>query len=101
MLLKSSHREKKRYILVKLIRNQDSREKIISQLTKIFGTYAMARYGISVVKITKNYLVIRCSHRYVKDVVAGVLLLQGNFVPKILKVTATLRNARNILGREL
>jgi RNase P/RNase MRP subunit POP5 len=101
MLLRSSLREKKRYIIVKLINNRDSKEKIVSSISKIFGSYGLARYGISVVKITSNYLVIRCSHRYVKDVIAGLVLLQGNFVPKILKVTATLRNARNLLGREL
>ena len=96
MLLRPSYREKKRYIVVRLINNREPREKIISLITKTFGTYGMARYGISVVKVTNDHLVVRCSHLHVKEVVAGLVLLQGNFVPKILKVTATLRNARNL-----
>ena len=96
MTLRSSYREKKRYIVVKFIPDISNEKNIVEQINRIFGVYGLTKYGISIVKITKKYLIIRCKHNHVKEVISGLFFLKTESVPKCLKVTGTLRSAKSI-----
>ncbi|NPA85986.1 MAG: hypothetical protein GXO42_01095 [bacterium] len=97
MLLKPSLREKKRYIVVELINNSEDPENIVQRLGKVYGTLGLTLYGISVVKVSRRYLIVRCKHNCVKQTIAGLMLLFGNFIPKVLKVTGTLKKAKQLI----
>lgn len=88
--LKPSHREKKRYLLIK---GKDAeKEKIDETVLEFIGILGYAKASPQVIKSSKDSLILAVNRKSLNQIRASFLMSQKNL--RIVKVSGTLNNLR-------
>ncbi|MEM5811676.1 MAG: Rpp14/Pop5 family protein [Candidatus Aenigmatarchaeota archaeon] len=87
-------REKKRYILIETIDGSFEKEKFLAACEKLFGKFYLDKFKLDFFDV-KGKLVIKCSHKYVANVLTAILFM--DCIVKVKKISGTIKSIREIL----
>jgi len=93
--------EKKRYILVYHEIKDDNKElerEIKARVKDLFGAIGLQSMDLRLIKMETNFLIFRCNHRHVDEVLFSLSLMKFKESVLPLRVSGTIKKLKKVMA---